>query len=120
MNPDLFKYSSLFSYFALMASLIVWILYAPHSDNFPIASMLLIATVPLLFPLRGMLHSKPYTHAWISFLMLFYFSHGIGEVYSATHFSLYPWLEVIFSGLCFCSSIIFVKLNAKMRVRSHN
>lgn len=120
MSPNLYKHIALISYFALMATLIAWILYAPHSDNFPTASMLLIATVPLLFPLRGMLHGKPYTHAWISFLMLFYFSHGIGEAYSAEQLSLYAWLEIIFSGLCFSSAIIFVKLNAKMRAKSHN
>jgi len=120
MSSQVFKHAALFSYFALMASLLSWIIIAPHSDTFPTATMLLIAMVPLLFPLRGMLHNKPYTHAWNSFLMLFYFSHGIGELYSAEHFLLYPWLEIIFSSFCFTSSIIFIRLNAKMRVKSHN
>lgn len=120
MTPDLFKHTALFSFFALMASLLSWILIAPHSDTFPIATMLIVGIVPLLFPLRGILHGKPYTHAWCSFLMLFYFSHGIGEIYSANSFSIFAWLEVVFSSLCFTSSIIFVKLNAKMRVKSHN
>ena len=120
MSPQLFKHGALFSYFALMASLLSWIVIADHSDIFPTATMLVIAMVPLLFPLRGMLHGKPYTHAWNSFLMLFYLSHGIGELYSAEGFILYPALEIIFSSLCFTSSIIFVRLNAKMRVKSHN
>jgi len=120
MSPQLFKQSALFSYFALMVSLLAWILIAPHSDTFPKAAMLTIAMVPLLFPLRGLLHGKPYTYAWNSFLMLFYFSHGIGELYSANEFTFYPYLETIFSALCFTSSIIFVRLNSKMRVKSHN
>ena len=114
MNPQIFKQSALFSYFALMASLLSWILIAPHSEIFPTSAILIIAMVPLLFPLRGILHSKPYTLAWNSFLMLFYFCHGVGEVYSSAEFIIYPWLEIIFSSLCFTSSIIFVRLNAKM------
>jgi len=119
-TDNIFKHSALCSYFALIASLLSWILLAPHSDNFPIGSMLLLAMLPLLFPLRGLLHGKTYTHAWTSFLMLFYFSHGVGEAYSATEFYIYPWLEIIFSVSCFSCSIIFIKLNAKMRVKSHN
>jgi uncharacterized membrane protein len=120
MNPQLFKQCAIFSYFALMVSLLSWILIAQHSDTFPTAAMLTIAMVPLLFPLRGILHGKPYTLAWNSFLMLFYFAHGVGELYSAGEFTIYPCLAIIFSTLCFTSSIIFVRLNSKMRVKSHN
>jgi uncharacterized membrane protein len=120
MNPQIFKQSALFSYFALMASLLSWILIAPHGETFPISAILIIAMVPLLFPLRGILHGKPYTFAWNSFLMLFYFAHGVGELYSASEFTIYPCLAIIFSFLCFTSSIIFVRLNSKMRVKSHN
>jgi len=115
-----FKQLALFSFLGLMASLICWITLAEHSENFPTAALLILALVPLLFPLRGMLHSKPYTYAWNSFLMLFYFSHGIGEVYSAEGFSLFPSLEVLFSSMTFIASIIFIRLNAKMRETSHN
>ncbi|RKZ77855.1 MAG: DUF2069 domain-containing protein, partial [Gammaproteobacteria bacterium] len=78
-----FKQLTLFSFLGLMVSLICWITLAKHSENFPTAALLILALLPLLFPLRGMLYGKPYTYAWNSFLMLFYFSHGIGEVYSA-------------------------------------
>ena len=115
-----FKQLTLFSFLGLMISLICWITLAEHSENFPTAALLTIALLPLLFPLRGMLHSKPYTYAWNSFLMLFYFSHGIGEVYSAEGFSLFPSLEVLFSSMTFIASIIFIRLNAKMRRTSHN
>jgi len=120
MNPQLFKQSAIFSYFALMVALLSWILIAPHSETFPTATMLTIAMVPLLFPLRGILHAKPYTFAWNSFLMLFYFAHGVGELYSASELTIYPCLVITFSALCFTSSIIFVRLNSKMRVKSHN
>lgn len=107
-----YKQLSLVSFFGLMITLICWITLAEHGEHYPISAWLIIALVPLLFPLRGLLHGKPYTHAWTGFLMLLYFSHGIGEVYSAQAFDLYASLEVLFSCVTFISSIIFIRLNA--------
>lgn len=101
-------------FFGLMLTLIFWITVAKHSNDFPIASLLAIALLPLLFPLRGLLHGKPYTHAWNSFLMLFYFSHAVAELYSTPHHIIYPALSVLFSTLCFISSILFIRFNAKL------
>ena len=107
-----FKQLSLLSYFALMISLICWITIAEHGENYPTAAWLILGVVPLLFPLRGLLHGRPYTHAWTGFLLLFYFAHGVGEVYSAQGFDLYASLEVLFSCITFCSSIVYIRLNA--------
>lgn len=112
---NFFQWLALGSFFGLMLTLLGWILLAPHSDNYPTAAMLVLGVVPLLFPLRGLLYARPYTHAWTSFLMLFYFSHSVGEVYSADSFSLYAWLALLFSSVCFCSCIIFVKVQARVR-----
>jgi uncharacterized membrane protein len=116
----LFRWLTLISFFGLMLTLLGWILLAPHAENYPTAAMLLIGVVPLLFPLRGLLYAKPYTHAWTSFLMLFYFSHSVGELYSGDSGLLYPLFALIFSTLCFCSSIVYVKIEAKMRKASQN
>lgn len=116
-----FKHLALASYFGLMITLIIWITLGEHSDNYPTSAFLIIALVPLLFPLRGLLHGKPYTHAWTTFLMLLYFTHGIGEVYSAGGVHLYASLEILFSFTTFVASITFIKLNAKrMRAESQN
>jgi uncharacterized membrane protein len=112
---SIFRWLSLISFFGLMFSLIGWITLAPHADNYPTSVWLLIGVVPLLFPMRGLLYAKPYTHAWTSFLMLLYFSHSVGEVYSAEQWSFYPVMALIFSSLCFCSTILFVKTEAKLR-----
>lgn len=110
-----FRNLSLFSYFGLMITLICWITLGEHSSNYPTSAWLLIALVPLLFPLKGFLHGKPYTHAWTTFLMFFYFSHGIGEVYSAQGIDFYASLEVLFSFIVFTSSITFIRFNAKSK-----
>lgn len=108
-----FHMLSLSSFFGLLLTLLAWILLAPHADNFPTSAMLILGVVPLMFPLRGLLYARPYTHAWTSFLMLFYFSHAIGELYSADSELLYPLLSLSFSFLCFCGSILFIKTNAR-------
>ncbi len=115
-----YRWLTLISFFGLMLSLLGWIILAPHAANYPTAAWLLIGVVPLLFPMRGLLYAKPYTHAWTSFLMLFYFTYSVGEVYSSEQFSLYATLALIFSSLCFCSTILFVKMQAKMRKASQN
>jgi len=115
-----FKQLSLFSFFGLMITLICWITLGEHSTDYPVAAWLIIALTPLLFPLRGLLHGKPYTHAWTGFLMLFYFSHGIGEVYSAQVFDIYASLEVLFSCMTFSASIVFIRLNANALKGSQN
>jgi len=114
-----YKRLALFSFFGLMISLTCWITLGQHSDNYPTSAWLIIALIPLLFPLRGLLHGKPYTHAWTGFLMLLYFAHGIGEVYSAPGFDLYASLEVLFSSTTFIASILFIRLNAK-NVKQHS
>lgn len=107
-----FKQLSLISFFGLMITLICWITLGEHSSNYPVAAWLILALTPLLFPLRGLLHGKPYTHAWTGFMMLLYFSHGVGEVYSAQAFDIYASLEVLFSFMTFSASIVFIRLNA--------
>jgi len=113
MTASLFRNLSLAGFFGLMISLICWITLAEHGENYPTAAWLILGVVPLLLPLRGILHGRPYTHAWASFMMLFYFTHGVGEAYSSGFSSIYPWLEAFFSTLAFTAMILFIKYNAK-------
>lgn len=113
-----YRWLTLLSFFGLMFSLLGWILLAPHSDNYPTAAMLVLGVVPLLLPLRGLLHSRMYTHAWTSFLMLFYFAHAIGEIYSADMLSPYALGSLVFSTLCFTGCLLYIKAMAKLRKKS--
>lgn len=109
---------SLISFFGLMISLLIWILLAEHSENFPVAAWLIIGVMPLLFPMRGILYGKTYTHAWASFLMLFYLAHGIGELYSGDAIIWYPLFEVLFSSSFFIAANLYVRSSAKLRRNS--
>lgn len=117
-NVLFYRWLTLVSFFGLMLSLLGWILLAPHSDKFPTAAMLVMGIVPLLLPLRGILHGRMYTHAWTSFLMLFYFAHAIGEIYSASSLVPYALGSLIFSALCFVGCLLYIKAFAKLRKKS--
>jgi uncharacterized membrane protein len=114
------RWLTLSSYFGLLATLLVWILWAPHGENFPTAAMLMLGIVPLLFPLRGLLYGRSYTHAWSGFLVLFYMAHAIGELYSGDAFWLYPLLELVFSLIFMIASNAYVRLQGKLRKASHS
>jgi len=60
---------------------------------------LLIQIGPLMFPLRGILHGKVYTHAWSMYLALFYFIIGIwyaGDVSTRVFGVIFSLLSVLF------------------------
>lgn len=68
---------TLLGYFGLLIFIPVWhLIIAPLPAKF-MSVTLLVQLGPLMFPLRGLLHGKLYTHAWSMYLALFYFVIGI-------------------------------------------
>lgn len=60
---------------ALIALCLAWELWlAPLR---PGGSWLVLKALPLLLPLRGILHGRRYTHQWTSLLVLAYFVEGL-------------------------------------------
>jgi len=69
--------TTLLGYFGLLIFIPVWhLLIEPIEAKF-VSMTLLIQAGPLLFPLRGILHGRVYTHAWSMYMALFYFVIGI-------------------------------------------
>lgn len=111
---------SLIGIFGLIALLMVWEIWlAPSSASpqgllvMPRSLVLLLMVVPLLFPLRGILHGRPYTHAWASFLALFYFLHGVGEAWAGADTAWLGMLEVVFSVMLFIGAILFARFRSR-------
>ena len=62
------------SLIALLTLCLAWELWlAPLR---PGGSMLALKALPLLLPLRGILHGRRYTHQWTSLLVLLYLAEG--------------------------------------------
>ncbi|MDQ1362403.1 MAG: hypothetical protein QG652_263, partial [Pseudomonadota bacterium] len=58
-----FRWLTLSGYFGLMALIFSWHLFIKPLPAEFISITLLMQLGPLMFPLRGLLHGKPYTHA---------------------------------------------------------
>ncbi len=65
------------TYLALIALSILWEGWLAPTPNSPPGLWLTIKSVPLLLPLFGLLHGKPYTYAWASMLVLVYLTEGV-------------------------------------------
>ncbi len=90
-HPKLWRWTALIGFFGTMIFLFLWIVWlAPPKSPRSIA--LAIALVPMLAPLRGILHGVNYTHSWASFLALPYFAFGVDAL---VHKAENNWLGLI-------------------------
>jgi uncharacterized membrane protein len=100
---------TLCGYFATLVLLTAWYGWLVPAIHFPTALVLLVLVIPLLFPLRGLLHGRKYTFAWSCFLALFYFTHGVMEAYSDDITRPLGLLEITFSSLWFLGALAYIK-----------
>lgn len=98
--------TSLTGYFILFFTLLASIAVMP--EEAPRLFFLLVLVGPLLFPLRGLLHGKPYTHAWSGFMALFYLVIAIGVAAGKENF-LVGSLEAFAAMLWFFGSLFYVR-----------
>jgi len=89
------------------------------STRFPVSLVLIVMVGPLLFPLRGLLHGKAYTHAWASFLIMLYFIHGVQEAWANPEERIYALLEILFSMVFYLSAIMYARLAGKQQKQNN-
>ncbi|KZS24015.1 DUF2069 domain-containing protein [Wohlfahrtiimonas chitiniclastica] len=68
---------TLAGYAILFITLLLGIVLKKIHSELPEGFLIIIWIVPLLFPLRGLLQAKRYTHAWGSFLACWYLVVGV-------------------------------------------
>jgi uncharacterized membrane protein len=100
---------TLFGYFGTLALLTAWYSWLAPSTHFPTALVLSVMLIPLLFPLRGLLHGRKYTFAWSCFLALLYFIHGVMEAYSSELTRYLGLFEVVFTSLWFVAGMAYIR-----------
>ncbi|MFO8025535.1 DUF2069 domain-containing protein [Thiohalophilus sp.] len=107
------RWLTLIAYFALLILLMLWQTVLAPPQLLPISLVLILLVGPLLFPLRGLLHGRPYTHAWTSFLVLIYFIHGTVEAWSNPDVRLYASLEILFSVLLYTGTLLYARYRGR-------
>ena len=109
------RWGTLVGYFGLMILLLNWYTWISPPLLVPRAMLLIVLLVPLLFPMRGLLHARAYTHAWTSFLALGYFALGIDIVYTSPADRLLGVLQIVFSVLLFFGCVYFPRYSRRQR-----
>ena len=113
MNKTVLAYwVTITGYFGLFVSLILWYGWLNTAPGIPRSLSLLLTVGPLMFPLRGLLHGKPYTFGWATFLALFYLLLGILNAANAET-RLLGSLEIIFSVLFFNGAMLYARWKSK-------
>ena len=78
-----------------------------------VAPTLIFQGLPLMFPLRGLLHGRAYTYAWTSFLALYYFFIGVGDAYSDNVDRLYGIIMVVASVGLFLGCMLYARYQGR-------
>jgi len=103
---------TLFGYLGTLALLLAWYGWLAPSIHIPKSMALALLLLPLLFPLRGLLHGRRYTFSWSCFLALLYFIHGVVEAYTSGITRHLGLLEVLLTSLWFIAAMTYVRLTA--------
>lgn len=102
------RWTALLAYFALLLMVLGWYAWLAPAGKLPTALILVILALPLLAPLRGLLHARVYTHQWTIFIALFYFVLGVAHA-AVPQERTFGVLVVIASLSLFASCITFVR-----------
>lgn len=113
MKRIYYYYMALSGFFGLFILLMLWNTILSPSTHLPVALVLVFSITPILFPFRGLLNANLKSCIWMSFISLFYFTHGVAEVYITTPEGFYyALLEILFS-LLLCAGTAFYVYTAE-------
>ncbi len=107
---------SLTGYFALVIGIYLWHIVIHKTEHYMISLILLVQLGPLIFPLRGLLHGRIYTHAWSIYLAIFYFVVGVW--YSSAAETLGFGLYLVAASLLFFIGCVLYTRLASRAVRA--
>lgn len=96
------------SYFGLIAFMTLWIVLLAPPETFPISLVLIVCVLPLLLPMRGVLHGRDTSANWATYLSLLYLMHGISEIYAAPDTRWLGVIETFLSSILFASSSLYI------------
>ncbi len=94
---------------ALIALTLLWELWlAPLR---PAGSWLVLKTLPLLVPLRGILSGRIYTYRWSTMLVLAYFAEGTVRAYAEPGMvAILASIEIALAVMFFVTTIAYVRV----------
>jgi uncharacterized membrane protein len=108
-----YRLLALFCNLALLAFITLWhSTLSPHPLINPYG-VTVAWIIPMLFPLKGIIQGKPYTHAWANFILMFYFLHGLTILWLDEGERYFALIEVILTSGAFIGNIYYARLRGK-------
>ena len=98
---------TLAGYFGLLGLMLVWHAWLHPPIRFPTA--LVLTTLPLLLPLRGLLQGRPHAHLGACFLMMLYLMHGVVEAVTNPDQRILAVLEIALSLTVFTAAALYTR-----------
>ncbi len=103
------KNITLLSYFSLLIYMPIWLLVINPSQGLSPWLSFVMFTLPLLFPLRGLVKGDPYTYAWANFIVMLYFLHALTTLWVSSEDLIWASLELFFATTMFLAGTYFAK-----------
>lgn len=103
------KQITLFGYFSLLIFMPVWLIFITEDRALSIPLTLIMFTLPLLFPLKGLVQGNPYTYAWSNFIVMIYFLHSLTTLWVSANEKHWALLEFIFAAIMFIAGSYYAK-----------
>lgn len=107
------KKIALTGYFSLLFFMPLWLIVLSPSESLSTSTTLLMFTLPLLFPLKGLLQGNPFTYAWSNFIVLIYFLHSLTTLWVLPEDRLWATLELIFASTMFYGATYYAKFRGQ-------
>lgn len=119
MSARTWQWLALAGYFGTFILIVAWYGWLSPPVRLPAYLALLALGTPLLFPLRGLLHGRPYTYAWSLFLALGYATHAAIELYSTPSDRGLALLELLLVLLWYSGATGYVRKTRAQSSRAH-
>lgn len=100
---------ALIGYFSLLFYMPLWLIVLAPSNALSPALSLFMFTLPLLFPLKGLIQGNPYTYAWSNFVVMIYFLHSLTALWVSVDERFYAGLELLFASMMFYGGTYYAK-----------
>lgn len=113
LATNTYKKIALIGYFSLLIFMPLWLIVLSPSESLSASTSLLMFTLPLLFPLKGMLQGNPFTYAWSNFIVLIYLLHSLTTLWVLPADRTWAILELIFASAMFFGATYYAKFRGQ-------
>lgn len=103
------KNIALFGYFSLLIFMPLWLIFITDDSALSVPLTLVMFTVPLLFPMKGLIQGNPYTYAWSNFVVMIYFLHSLTTLWVSANEKHWALLELVFATIMFVAGSYYAK-----------